>query len=97
MSINVEVKVVEVTNIASLIIQLLMMEKVNEDGTTKTGFRHTNKEIAQKCVDTFPGAETTPACVAWYSSHLKKPAFRKKRGISQEVWERLGNLKADKN
>lgn len=89
---NAETKyeIVKIANIGQLIINELLTE-VSE------GKRKTNGQIVLAVKSVFPNAQTTNACVAWYVTNLKNANKRAKWGVSEERYESMKNLKADKN
>jgi len=71
---NTKCEVIHAVSIADLTIKLLMTKKPD-------GFGFTNSEISGMIKRDVKGSNTSPACVAWYRSHMKKAEFAKKHGI----------------
>jgi hypothetical protein len=70
---NVKLEVIKAVSIADMTIKLLMKTK---DGQ----FGYSNSEIAEM-IRKATGSNTSPACVAWYRSHMKNKSFAQKHGI----------------
>lgn len=94
MSQNTQVKfeVVRVRGCGGAIIEMLLTPRKD-----KPECRMSNPEIARVCVEQKLGnGRTTPACVAWYVSNLKKPGFRAKQGVDEAKYGKYKDLKVEK-
>lgn len=71
---------VKVTNLTQLAC-LLLTTPINPKDTQDKWVRLTNPEVLAKIMKYFPHANTSPACVAWYVSKLRKDVvYRAKHG-----------------
>ncbi len=75
---STKLEVIKATSIAELTIALLMRKREN-------GCGYSNGEIAAMIKRDVKGSNTSPACVAWYRSHMKNAGFAAKHGVTNYV------------
>lgn len=72
-------------SVGHLILHLLITP-TNSDAPESEHVRLTNKEILAVAKENYPDGKTSPACVAWYASQLRRDeVYRAKHGGRQPL------------